>query len=143
MRNKAVEQWIEQFNTSFASAKTMDLHSLFQEKFFWRDILCISWNLNTFETQQQVTAALKQNKATLPLKIDDYYDVKRAGGIVECFLDLSCGIGRGKGYVRLKGGKAWTLLTTLEELQGHEEKRGEQRILGTLHGAHKNRRIWH
>ena len=89
MRNKAVEQWIEQFNTSFASAKTIDLHSLFQEKFFWRDILCISWNLNTFETQQQVTAALKQNKATLPLKIDDYYDVKRAGGIVECFLDLS------------------------------------------------------
>ncbi len=143
MRNKAVEQWIEQFNTSFASAKTIDLHSLFQEKFFWRDILCISWNLNTFETQQQVTAALKQNKATLPLKIDDYYDVKRAGGIVECFLDLSCGIGIGKGYVRLKGGKAWTLLTTLEELQGHEEKRGEQRILGTRHGAHKNRRIWH
>ena len=143
MRNKAVEQWIEHFNTSFASAKTMGLHSLFQEKFFWRDILCISWNLNTFETQQQVTAALKQNKATLPLKIDDYYDVKRAGGIVECFLDLSCGIGRGKGYVRLKGGKAWTLLTTLEELQGHEEKRGEQRIFGTRHGAHKNRRIWH
>ena len=143
MRNKAVEQWIEHFNTSFASAKTMDLHSLFQEKFFWRDILCISWNLNTFETQQQVTAALKQNKATLPLKIDDYYDVKRAGGIVECFLDLSCGIGIGKGYVRLKGGKAWTLLTTLEELQGHEEKRGEQRIFGTRHGAHKNRRIWH
>jgi len=143
MTNKAVEQWIEQFNTSFASTKTINLDSLFQEEFFWRDILCISWSLNTFETQQQVTGALKQNKAALPLRIDGYYDVKRAGGVVECFLDLSSGIGRGKGYVRLKQGKAWTLLTTLEELQGHEEKRGEQRILGTRHGAHKNRRIWH
>ena len=143
MTNKAVEQWIEQFNTSFASAKAIDFDSLFQKEFFWRDILCISWSLNTFETQQQILEALKQNKAVLPLRIDSYYDVKRAGGIVECFLDLSSGIGRGKGYVRLKGGKAWTLLTTLEELQGHEEKRGEQRILGTQHGAHKNRRIWH
>ena len=143
MTNKAIEQWIERFNTSFASAKTIDFDSLFQKEFFWRDILCISWSLNTFETQQQILEALKQNKAVLPLRIDGYYDVKRAGGIVECFLDLSSGIGRGKGYVRLKGGKAWTLLTTLEELQGHEEKRGEQRILGTRHGAHKNRRIWH
>ena len=143
MTNKAIEQWIERFNTSFASAKTIDFDSLFQKEFFWRDILCISWSLNTFETQQQILGALKQNKAVLPLRFDGYYDVKRAGGIVECFLDLSIGIGRGKGYVRLKGGKAWTLLTTLEELQGHEEKRGEQRILGTRHGAHKNRRIWH
>ncbi|MEL0160336.1 MAG: hypothetical protein VXA48_15450, partial [Deltaproteobacteria bacterium] len=143
MRNKAVEQWIEQFNASFASAKSVDLDSLFQEEFFWRDILCISWSLNTFETHQEVLGALKQNKAAFPLKIDGYYDVKRADGIVECILDITNGIGRGKGYVRLKRGKAWTLLTTLEELQGYEEKRAERRILGTQHGAHKNRQIWH
>jgi len=35
MTNKAVEQWIEQFNTSFASTKTINLDSLFQEEFFW------------------------------------------------------------------------------------------------------------
>ena len=72
MTNKAVDQWIEQFNTSFASTKTINLDSLFQEEFFWRDILCISWSLNTFETQQQVTGALKQNKAALPLRIEGY-----------------------------------------------------------------------
>jgi putative flavoprotein involved in K+ transport len=143
MRNKAVEQWIKQFNTSFASVKTIDLDCLFQEKFFWRDILCISWSLNTFETHQEVLEALKQNKVVLPLRIEGYYDLKGDGEVVECFVDLSSGIGRGKGYVRLKRGKAWTLLTTLEELHGHEEKRGDQRILGTRHGAHKNRQIWH
>ena len=143
MKNKAVEQWIEQFNASFANLTNIDLDSLFQKDFFWRDILCISWNLNTFEIQQEVLGALKQNKVALPLRIEGYYDVKRTGGLVECFLDMRSKIGRGKGYVRLKNGKAWTLLTTLEELFGHEEKLGDKRINGTLHGAHKNRRIWH
>ena len=140
MKNKAVEHWIEQFNASFTNLMNIDLDSLFQKDFFWRDILCISWSLNTFEMQQEVLGAIKQNKVALPLRIEGYYDVKRTGGVVECFLDLSSGIGRGKGYVRLKDGKAWTLLTTLEELFGHEEKLGDKRINGTLHGAHKNRR---
>ena len=58
MRNKAVEQWIEQFNASFASVESVDLANLFQEEFFWRDILCISWSLNTFETHQEVLGCL-------------------------------------------------------------------------------------
>ena len=96
MRNKAVEKWIEQFNASFASVESNDLASLFQEEFFWRDILCISWSLNTFETHQEVLGALKHNKAVFPLKIEGYYDVRRADGIVECFLDITNGIGQGK-----------------------------------------------
>ena len=34
---------------------------------------------------------------------------------------------RGCGHVRLIGGKAWTLLTTMTELKGHEERRGPTR----------------
>ena len=60
MKNKAVEQLIEQFNASFANLTNIDLDSLFQKDFFWRDILCISWSLNTFEIQQEVLDALKQ-----------------------------------------------------------------------------------
>jgi putative flavoprotein involved in K+ transport len=143
MSEKDVEKWIKRFNISFASTKTIDLDSLFQQEFFWRDILCISWNLNTFETQQKVLNTLKQNKSVFPLKIEGYFDLKSLGEETECFLDLTSGIGRGKAYVRLKQDKAWTLLTTLEELRGHEEQRAERRIMGTRHGAHKDRRIWH
>jgi len=80
MKNKIVEQWIEQFNASFANLTNIDLDSLFQKEFFWRDILCISWSLNTFEIQQEVLGALKQNKVALPLRIEGYYDAKRTGG---------------------------------------------------------------
>ena len=36
-------------------------------------------------------------------------------------------MGRGSGILRLIDGKAWTLLTTLDELQGFEEPKGPGR----------------
>ena len=75
MKNKAVEHWIEKFNASFTNLINIDLECLFQKKIWW-DILCISWSLNTFEMQQEVLGAIKQNKVSLPLRIEGYYDVK-------------------------------------------------------------------
>ncbi len=43
---------------------------------------------------------------------------------------------------RLKGDKAWTLLTTAQELKGFEEKKGRKRWNGTDHGVHKGRKNW-
>ncbi|MBD5656312.1 MAG: NAD(P)/FAD-dependent oxidoreductase, partial [Candidatus Eremiobacteraeota bacterium] len=37
---------------------------------------------------------------------------------------------------------AWTLLTTLYELKGFEEKKGETREKGAAHGAQRNRKSW-
>jgi putative flavoprotein involved in K+ transport len=42
----------------------------------------------------------------------------------------------------LLGGKAWTLLTTLQELKGFEEKKRENRPKGVEHGAFKDRKTW-
>ena len=54
--------------------------------------------------------------------------------------------GRGRGLLRLveEDGedRAWTLLTTLYELKGHEEPRGTHRPMGAEHGANKQRRTW-
>jgi putative flavoprotein involved in K+ transport len=44
--------------------------------------------------------------------------------------------------LRLIGGKAWTLLTTLQELKGFEEKKRENRVKGVEHGVHKDRKSW-
>ena len=38
--------------------------------------------------------------------------------------------------------KAWTLLTTMYELKGHEEPRGDARPMGAEHGAHLDRTTW-
>ena len=39
------------------------------------------------------------------------------------------------GHLRLKDGKGYTLLTTMTELKGHEERRGATRETGIVHGA--------
>ena len=47
-----------------------------------------------------------------------------ADGISEAWIEFETEVGRGRGHLRLRDGKAWTLLTTLYELKGHEEPRG-------------------
>jgi putative flavoprotein involved in K+ transport len=39
-------------------------------------------------------------------------------------------------------GNAWTLLTTLQELKGFEEKKGERRAKGVEHGNYPGRKNW-
>src|SRR5262249_56248613 len=62
-----------------------------------------------------------------------------ANGITEGWFTFETTVGRGKGHVRLMGNKAWTLLTTLQELKGFEEKKGENRVKGIEHGASPGR----
>ena len=49
---------------------------------------------------------------------------------------------RGRGHLRLKEGKAWTLLTTMTELNGFEERKGAHRIKSAEHGVHPGRKTW-
>ena len=44
-----------------------------------------------------------------------------AEGVTEAWIEFETEVGRGHGHLRLRDGKAWTLLTTLDELKGHEE----------------------
>ena len=48
--------------------------------------------------------------------------------VLEARIVFETGVARGQGILRLKGGAGWTLLTTIAELKGHEEKRGRTQI---------------
>ena len=66
-----------------------------------------------------------------------------ADGVVTAWLEFETEAGRGNGLVRLKDGKAWTLLTALYELKGHEEPKGPGRSKGVEHRARRGaRRGW-
>ncbi len=53
-----------------------------------------------------------------------------ADGTTEAWIAFETAVGRGTGHLRLRDGRAWTLLTTLAELKGHEEPSGERRRTG-------------
>ena len=53
-----------------------------------------------------------------------------ADGVLEAWITFETEIARGYGLIRIKDGLIWTLLTTMAELKGHEEKAGFTRPLG-------------
>jgi putative flavoprotein involved in K+ transport len=69
-----------------------------------------------------------------------------ADGITTVWFTFETAVGRGRGIARLveEAGdtKAWTFLTTLQELKGHEEPRGPRRPMGAEHGVNKKRLTW-
>src|SRR4051812_12332918 len=65
-----------------------------------------------------------------------------ADGITTAWIAFETATGRGNGLLRLRDGKAWTLLTALYELKGHEEPRGTHRPRGVAHGATRERVTW-
>ncbi len=62
--------------------------------------------------------------------------------MTEAWLAFETDVGRCHGHLRLKEGKAWTLLTTLDELKGHEEPKLHERPKGVEHGADPERETW-
>ena len=118
---------------------------LFLETGFWRDLAAFTWNLKTCEGRAQIA---DMARAQLPqiapkaLALDPAEAVAEAGGVTEGWLTIETETGRGQGYIRMKEGKIWTLLTTLHELKGHEEPRKLRRPMGAEHGHDPHRKTW-
>ena len=75
-------------------------------------------------------------------KITGGEEPAEAGGITEAWIDFETAAGRGRGHLRLRDGRCWTLLTTLYELKGYEEPQGPARPKGAEHGANRGRTTW-
>ena len=62
--------------------------------------------------------------------------------MLESWISFETEIARGYGLIRVKDGLIWTLLTTMTELKGHEEKAGFTRPLGARHGVNPGAKTW-
>lgn len=136
-------QWLAAFSEALAQGNVPAASAAFADECYWRDMVAFTWNLTTCEGRASIVAMLE---ATLPRvkpaswKIDG--PASTVDGVTEAWLTFETAVGRGRGHLRLRHGKCWTLLTTLVELKGFEERRGETREMGTLHGAFRNRETW-
>lgn len=64
------------------------------------------------------------------------------GDVAEAWFTFETSVASGKGYLRLKDGKCWTLLTTMQSLHDFPEPRNHHRPKGAEHGANKQRETW-
>ena len=141
----ATESWLAQFESAIAGPDGTGLKALFHPSSYWRDLLALSWNIQTINGADSILSELKIHAGrTSPrsFRIDPDRaaprKVMRAGThAIEAIFKFETRLGRGSGIVRLipdarDGGamKAWTLLTALDELKGFEEQLGTSRPRG-------------
>jgi thioredoxin reductase len=141
----AVENWLAQFEGALAKSDDGQLESLFHPDSHWRDVLALSWNIQTITGADAILRELKRHAgraAPSGLRIDPDRraprTVSRAGtSAIEAIFKFETAAGRGDGVLRLipdvtdgNSMKAWTLLTALEELKGFEEQQGNSRPRG-------------
>ena len=141
-----VANWLSTLDKALASKDIDAAVELFdEEQCFWRDFLTFTWNLDTSEDRDSIRRMLEATLAqTRPSNWQLEGQATSADGIAEGWFTFETADSRGRGHVRLKGDKCWTLLTTMLELKGHEEANDAHgtREMGVEHGAFKNRKNW-
>ena len=93
---------------------------MFEPEGFWRDLVAFTWNIKTCEGRGEI-------KAMLAARLADVRPRNFQAKSAEWFT-FETALGRGIGHLRLREDRCWTLLTTLQELKGHEEKAGPNRL---------------
>jgi putative flavoprotein involved in K+ transport len=105
--------------------------------------VAFTWNLKTLEGREAIGDMLENRLAgTDPSGFRTRETPTEDGDVTTAFIEFETAVGRGVGHLRLKGDQAWTLLTTLQELKGHEEPKGATRPLGAVHGSDPDTRSW-
>ncbi|MBT9290354.1 NAD(P)/FAD-dependent oxidoreductase [Prosthecodimorpha staleyi] len=118
---------------------------LFGTECYWRDLVAFTWNIKTVEGRDQVRDLLTQTLATTKprgWRIAEETEASEGGGILEAWISFETEVARGYGLIRLRDGQIWTLLTTMVELKGFEEKAGFTRPLGAKHGINPGAKSW-
>jgi putative flavoprotein involved in K+ transport len=136
--------WIETLGQRLAQRDVEATLELFADECYWRDLLLFSWNLVTLEGKPAIRDLLETRlEQTRPQQWKLDGEATLTDGVLEGWMSLETEAARGKGYVRLKDGLCWTLLTTMRELKGFEEPSGRRRPMGASHGhAHADKRNW-
>jgi putative flavoprotein involved in K+ transport len=143
--NQTVSDVLERLEAALKGGDTAAAVELFQPDGYWRDLVAFTWNIKTMEGREQIAAMLDaQLSAIKPshLRIADGETATEADGITQAWVAFETEVARGNGFIRLKDGRIWTLLTTMAELKDHEESRGFRRPVGAEHGARVDRTSW-
>ena len=143
--NKKLSDLLDTFGSALASGDIDTAVGCFQEDCYWRDLVTFTWNIRTMEGRDQIRPMLESHlDAARPSnwRIAEGEDATETDGLIEGWISFETGVARGYGHIRLKNGRIWTLLTTMAELKGHEEKAGFTRPLGAKHGHGKDRKSW-
>lgn len=140
-----VQAFLDRFGGALEAGRIDEAVNMFAEECYWRDLVTFTWNLKTAEGRGEVRDMLEAQLAlTKPSawQVAEGEEASEADGVTQAWITFETAVARGYGLIRLKDGLIWTLLTTMVELKGHEEKSGFSRPLGAKHGVNPGGKTW-
>ncbi len=148
-------QWLGDFEAALGSGNATALSALFAADSHWRDLLAFTWDITPSIGVERIADGLVAAQPAVKARdfaIDPNRTaprrVRRLGvDVLEAMFTFETEVGRGNGVVRLVPGdaggmRAWVLLTTLEELKGHEEHVGKRRPTGDAYSRNFGGENW-
>ncbi|MEK9721579.1 MAG: NAD(P)/FAD-dependent oxidoreductase, partial [Quisquiliibacterium sp.] len=137
------QQWLTELSQAIANRDFVAASAQFGPECYWRDLVSLTWNIKTAQGREaisQMLAATVTQAGLGPFLLDGA--ATQADGVTDAWFNFETRVGRGRGHFRLRDGVGWTLMTSLQELKGHEERRGPTRPLGTEHRVMRGRKSW-
>jgi len=135
--------WLRAFQAALRDRDPGALAELFQLDCHWRDLLALNWSVQTTSGREAVVTALLRSVGVGSHALKSPCDfrlladrtppreVRRAGEqVLEVLFAFETSVGHCEGVFRLRADegapgaprRAWTLMTTLDSIRGHEEQ---------------------
>lgn len=147
---------IGSLNLALDRGDSATIASLFINDGYWRDHLCLTWDLRTMKGNSKIKGFLGQGHNLRKMEIDrsTAYRAPQVTALspdgatkgIQFFTLVTTAQGSGRGLVKMVeesgGWKIFTCFTTLDELRGFEEQLGHNRPRGVQHGAMPSRKNW-
>lgn len=147
---KIATGWLEGFRAALGSGDAGAADQLFHAESWWRDLLAFTWDLRTAHGAEAIRAFVASGPEAGMVSMDllGEPDLVEVGDEpwIQAMFEFETSVARGRGVLRLVNRenhwKAWTLLTAMDALVGHEESTGTRRPSGGAQGVDRSRRNW-
>jgi Pyridine nucleotide-disulphide oxidoreductase len=148
-----VAQWLAGLEMALRAGDKTLLVSLFAQESHWRDLLAFTWKIAPHEGAAVIADGLisvqprtKAGNFELARDRTPPRRIKRVGiDVIEAIFSFETAKGRGHGVVRLlaaEPSKACVLMTSLDELKGHEEPINDRRPSGSAYSRNFGGSNW-
>ena len=122
---RTVGDWLAAFNAALEAKDAAAAARCSRPTSFWRDLVALTWNIKTVEGRDEIGTCSSRRSARRAARLRHHRardrGRRRDRGLARV---RDGGRGAARPICGWSTGKAWTLLTTLEELKGYEEPRG-------------------
>ena len=129
--------WLARLESALQAGDEAALKGLFIDDAHWRDVLALTWRIQTVSGAGELARELigwsrkakPSGLRTDPERTAPRHAMRAGEKVVEAIFRFETVDGPGSGLLRFRGEseQAWTLLTALEDLKGHEEHVGKRR----------------